>query len=129
MNDTIIGAKSGVVATITSTSAYQDPSTQAFIEQVNISDGSSFFGLLFNRRTSTEYPNVILDDISKSQINIVDFTDTTLAFNSDFPNNEIISNNILSYDNITGTFQDNEVIRNYKFNYSSNTGEFAAGDN
>ena len=53
--DTIIGAKSGVVAQVTATSAYQDPSTQAFIEQVNISDGSSFFGLLFNnRKTSTE---------------------------------------------------------------------------
>ena len=76
------------------------------------------------------YPNVILDDVSKSQINIVDFTDATLAFNSSFPNNEIISNNILTYDNVTGnTFQDDEVIRNYKFNYSSNTGEFAAGDN
>ena len=129
LNDTIIGAKSGVVAQVTATSAYQDPSTNAFIEQVNISDGSSFFGLLFNRRTSTDYPNVILDDVSKSQINIVDFTDTTLAFNSSFPNNEIISNNIITYDNVTGTFQDNEIIRNYQFNYSSNTGEFAAGDN
>ena len=42
-NDTIIGASSGVVARITSTSAYQDPTTNEFIEQVNISSGSSFF--------------------------------------------------------------------------------------
>ena len=128
LNDVIVGAKSSVVARITSTSAYQDPSTNEFIEQVNISDGSSFFGILFNRRTSTDYPNIILDDISTSQVNIVDFTDTSLAFNSDFPNNEIISNNILSYDNVTGTFQDNEVIRNYRLNYSGNTGDFASGD-
>ena len=96
--DTIIGAKSGVVALVTATSAYQDPETLEFIEQVNISAGSSFFGLLFNRLTSVTYPNIILDDISKSQVSIVDFDDNLSAFDSKFPANESISNNILTYD-------------------------------
>ena len=49
LNEIIIGAQSGVVARVTATAAYQDPTTNEFIPQVNISDGSSFFGLLFNR--------------------------------------------------------------------------------
>ena len=73
LDDVIIGASSGVVARITSTAAYQDPVTQEFIGQVNISEGSSFFGLLFNRITSQTYPNVVLDDISKSTVSIVQF--------------------------------------------------------
>jgi len=129
LNDYIIGAQSGVVARVTQTSAYQDPVTSEFIEQVNISSGSSFFGLLFNRLTSITYPNVILDDISKSQTSIVDFDDNLTAFDAKFPANESISNNILVYDNETGNFDDNEYIRNYNIRYGSNTGEFIVGEN
>ncbi|MEK9698851.1 MAG: hypothetical protein VW270_23955, partial [Candidatus Poseidoniales archaeon] len=39
LDDVIIGASSGVVARITGTSIYQDPVTQEFIGQVNISEG------------------------------------------------------------------------------------------
>ena len=129
LNDVIIGAQSGVVARITSTSAYQDPITQEFIEQVNISSGSSFFGLLFNRLTSISYPNKIIDDISRSQVSIVDFTDNVTAFNADFPNNESISNNIVIYDNETGEFTDDEFIRNYRLRYGGETGNFDANEN
>jgi|SaaInlV_120m_DNA_3_1039746.scaffolds.fasta_scaffold00199_3 hypothetical protein len=128
-DDTIIGARSGVVARITQTSAYQDPVTLEFIEQVNISSGSSFFGLLFNRLTSVTYPNVIIDDISQSQVSIVDFDDNLTAFDSKFPANESISNNILTYDNPSGDLVDNEFIRNYKIRYGSNSGEFIVGEN
>ena len=128
-DDTIIGAQSGVVARVTSTSAYQDPETLEFIEQVNISSGSSFFGLLFNRLTSVTYPNIILDDISKSQVSIVDFDDNLTAFDSKFPANESVSNNILTYDNPSGDFDDNEFIRNYKIRYGSNSAEFGVGEN
>ena len=124
LNDVIIGAQSGVVARVTQTSTYQDPTTQEFIGQVNISEGSSFFGLLFNRITSQTYPNVVLDDISKSQIGIVDFTDNSTAFDSSFPANEQINNYVIPYDNLTGTFQENEYIRNYKIEYGNNQGEF-----
>ena len=124
LNDIILGAQSGVVARVTQTSTYQDPTTLEFIGQVNISEGSSFFGLLFNRITSQTYPNVVLDDISKSQIGIVDFTDNSTAFDSSFPANEQINNYIIPYDNLTGTFQENEYIRNYKIEYGNNQGEF-----
>ena len=128
LDDVIIGASSGVVARITSTSAYQDPVTNEFIPQVNISSGSSFFGLLFNRLTSVTYPNVVLDDISKSQVSIVDFTDNNSPFDSQFPSTESISNNIIVYDNETDDFDDDEYIRNYKLFYGSNSSEFAANE-
>ena len=73
LNDTIIAAGSGVVARITSTSPYQDPVTQQFVDTVEISEGSSFSGLLFTRITSQAYPNIILDNLSQSQVNIVSF--------------------------------------------------------
>ena len=129
LDDYIIGAKSGVVAKITATSAYQDPITNEFIEQVNISEGSSFFGLLFNRLASISYPNKVLDNISESQVSIVDFTDNLTAFDSSFPPSEGISNNILIYDNESGNFTDEEFIRNYKVDYGGNSGgEFGNSD-
>ena len=129
LNDYIIGAKSGVVAKITATSAYQDPVTNEFIEQVNISEGSSFFGLLFNRLASISYPNKVLDNISESQVSIVDFNDNITAFDSSFPPSEAISNNILIYDNESGNFTDEEFIRNYKVDYGGNSGgEFGNSD-
>ena len=133
--DTIIGASSGVVALITSTSAYQDPATNEFIEQVNISSGSSFFGLLFNRLTSVTYPNIILDDISSSQVSIVDFDDNASAFDSKFPANESVSNNILTYNTAnnhtyvggtsTGalTFNDSSTKDVTDATYNSDTGQ------
>ena len=126
LNDYIVGAQSGVVALVTQTSTYQDPATQEFIGQVNISEGSRFFGLLFNRITSQTYPNVVLDDIATSQIGIVNFTDNNTAFDSSFPANEQINNYVIPYDNLTGTFQDNEYIRNYKIEYGNNNGDFTA---
>ena len=128
LNDVIIGAQSGVVATVTQTSTYQDPTTQEFIGQVNISEGSSFFGLLFNRITSQTYPNVVLDNISQSQIGVVDFTDNSTAFDSSFPANEQINNYVIPYDNAVGTLQQDEYIRNYKVEYGNNSGEFQAGE-
>ena len=124
IDDIIISAQSRVVARVVSANTYQDPVTEEFIPQVNISDGSSFFGLLFNRIASTTYPNVILDDISASTINVVRFDDNTTAFNSNFPANELINNYVITYDNETGDFEENEFIRNYKIQYGNNNGEF-----
>ena len=115
---------SGVVARITSTAVYQDPTTNESIGQVNISPGSSFFGLLFNRIASQTYPNVIIDDISQSQVNVVDFTDNSTAFNSDFPANEQLNNYVIPYDNASGALSADEVIRNYKLEYGNNIGDF-----
>ena len=128
LDDVIIGASSGVVARITSTAAYQDPVTQEFIGQVNISEGSSFFGLLFNRITSQTYPNVVLDDISKSTVSIVDFTDNATAFDVKFPSNELINNFVIPYDTASGALQQDEFIRNYKIEYGSSSADFFANE-
>ena len=126
--DVIIGAQSGVVASVTFTSVYQDPTTQESIGQVEISSGSTFFGLLFNRIASTTYPNVVLDDISKSQVSVVEFQDNETAFNLKFPANEQINNYILPYDNLNGTFQEDEIVRNLKIDYGNTSGDFATNE-
>ena len=129
LNDYIIGASSGVVSQITATSAYQDPATQEFISQVNISEGSSFFGLLFNRITSQTYPNVVLDNISQSAVSVVQFQNNTTAFDFDMPNNEILNSYIIPYDNlVNGPIQQDETIRNYKLDYGNASGDFNVGE-
>ena len=128
LDDVIIGASSGVVARVTSTAVYTDPETNTPIGQVNISDGSSFFGLLFNRIASQTYPNVVLDDISQSTVSIVDFTDNSTAFDLKFPANEIINNYVIPYDNASGDLQVDEFIRNYKIEYGNNSGDFLVGE-
>jgi len=129
LDDIIIASGSGVVARVTSTSAYQDPATEEFIGQVNISDGSSFFGFLFNRITSTQYPNVVIDNISESQVSIVDYTDNTTSFDLRFPANEFINNYIIKTENETGDLQEDEFIRNFKIEYGNSTGNFVEGEN
>ena len=124
LNDYIIAAQSGVVAQVTASSVYQDPTTQEFIGQVNISPGSSFFGLLFNRITSQTYPNVVLDNIANSQVNIVNFTDNNTPFNENFPANEQINNYVIPYDNASGALTEGEDIRNYKLEYGNSNGDF-----
>ena len=54
---------------------------------------------------------------SQSQISVVDFDDNATDFNSKFPENEIINNYVIPYNNSSGTFQDDEFIRNYKVNF------------
>ena len=128
LDDVIIGAQSGVVARLTATSTYQDPTTNEFIGQVNISEGSSFFGLLFNRVTSITYPNIVLDDISLSTISVVDYTDYVTDIDSQFPANEFISQIVIPYDNASGSLSIGEKIRNYKFDYGNNVGTFNSGE-
>ena len=129
LNDIIIASGSGVVARITSTSVYTDPVTNEPIPSVTISEGSSFFGLLFNRLISTTYPNAILDDIASSQISIVDFDDNETQFDLRFPTNELVNNYIIKTTNESGAFTVNEFIRNFTIAYGNEVGTFAAGDN
>ena len=128
LDDIIIGAKSRVVARITSTTPYRDPTTNQVVEQVEISEGSAFFGLLFSRLSSVTYPNIVLDDISQSQIAVVDFDDNSTDFNSKFPENEIVNNYVIPYNNSVGTFQDDEFIRNYKIEFGNESGNFTASE-
>jgi hypothetical protein len=124
LNDVIIAAQSGVVARVTSTSPYQDPVTEQFISQVNISEGASFFGLLFNRITSINYQNAVLDDISTSQISIVDYDDNATAFNSNFPANELVNNIVIDVVNTNGTLVKDEFIRNNRIDIGNAVGDF-----
>ena len=128
LNDVIIAAGSGVVARITSTAVYTDPTTNEAIPSVTISEGSSFFGLLFNRLISTTYPNVIIDDIASSQISIVDYTDNTTAFDFQFPTNELINYYVITTQNQSGAFTLDEFIRNFTIEYGNSVGEFTADD-
>ncbi|AMO42876.1 virion structural protein [Cyanophage S-RIM50] len=128
LDDVIVAAQSGVVARITSTTPYRDPTTNAVVEQVEISEGSSFFALLFDRLSSVTYPNVVLDDIAQSQIAVVDFTDNVTDFNTKFPENELVTNYILPYDNESGDFEDDEFIRNYKIEYGNASGDFLSSE-
>ena len=124
LNDVIIAEKSGVVAKIISTTPYRDPVTNEVVSEVVISQGSTFFGLLFNRIASTEYPNIILDNLSESQVNIVDYDDYATPVDSRYPENEIINNYIITYNNETGDLQTNELIKNYTIEHSNSTGDF-----
>ena len=134
-DDIIVAAQSGVVARVTFTEPYRDPYTGVVVSTedgqagaVEISEGSSFFGLLFDRIASTTYPNVVLDDISASQVSVVEFEDNVTDFNAKFPENELVTNYVIPYDNATGTFQEDEFIRNYKIEYGNSSGDYQAGE-
>lgn len=126
--DVIVAAGSGVVARITSTAIYQNPTDNETIGDIVISEGSSFSGFLFNRIQATTYPNVVIDDISLSQVSIVDYYDNTTAFDSRFPSTEFINNYIIKTVNETGSLEDGEYVRNNKIEYSNNTGDFIIGE-
>ena len=123
----IISAKSRIVAQVVTTQPYADPVTGTVVPQVNISDGSSFFGLLFNRLVSPDLPNVILDDISSSQIQVGTIDDLTVPFNDKFPGNEVVRNTYLTYNPATlngSGFEIGETLRNFKIMFGGQTGNF-----
>ena len=127
----IISASSKIIAQVTSTTPYKDPVTNVTVPQLNISDGSSFFGLLFNRLVSPELPNVILDDLATSQIQVTSVYEPYESINDKFPNNEIIRNTYITYNPglITGTgFEIGEDIRNFRINFGGQTSEFITNE-
>lgn len=126
--DVIIGVQSGSVGFVRRAYAYTDATTGAPITEVIISEGSSFFGLLFNRITSTQYSNVILDNIADSQIQVNDFDTNLTSVDSTFPVGEFVNNYVITYDNASGTILDGEDIRNFTFSYGNETGEFEDGE-
>ena len=122
--DIIVGRSSGVVAFVTRAFNYVDEVTNTVIPQVVISEGSTFFGLLFNRISNANYPNVVLDNIADSQIQINDYDTNLVGFDANFPAGEFVNNYILKYSQETGDIQDGEYIRSYKFEYGNDTGSF-----
>ncbi len=128
ITDIIIGDNSGIVATVVGIQSYRDPVTNEANNQVIISEGSSFFGLVFNRITSIDFQNVVLDNISQTQLQVGDLNDTSIEFSSKFPNSEQITNLIIEYQNATGALQVDEQIRNNVINYSSLNGDLTDGE-
>jgi hypothetical protein len=128
-NDYIISAKTGILARVTSISPYIDPTTGEPLSSISISDPSTFSALLYNRIIQPEYPNVIIDDISKSSIEVVDLDDSTLKVEGKFPEFEIVSSTTFEnvYDDST-TFQNGEFIQNLEIEYINSTGDFTANE-
>ena len=141
VDEIFYSAGTNIAARVTSVSPYRDPVTNAVVSELVINQGSSFFGLVFERLISTTNPNVIIDDISKTSIAPAELYDTDELINDDFLNfeevrsTEIIFNNQnipgiiwesgdeikskeISYLNIqNGPFQEGETLRSIKIAY------------
>ena len=130
LNDFIVGAKTGVVAKVVGLSPYQDEATGEFISSITISDPSSFFGLLFNRIVNPVNPNAILDDISKSLVEVVDIDDFDIKAETKFVPFEDVTNIILDYDYNLGSdpVQENDLLQNIKISYINETESFTEGE-
>jgi hypothetical protein len=94
------------------------------VSSISISDASTFYGLLFNRVINPLNPNTIVDDISRSLIEVVDITDNTTKVESNFAEFDTVENVLIDYTNTTGSFQENEFIQNILVNYTNNSGQY-----
>jgi len=128
LNNYIVSAKSGVVARITGIAPYQDPETGTFVSSISISDPSSFFGLLFNRIVNPQNPNAIVDDLSKSLIEVSNLTDSDIKVESNFVAFENVTNILLDFDYNSGTLQDKDLVQNISIDYINETGDFTSGE-
>jgi len=125
LNDYIIGVGSGVVARISGLSPYEDDATGEFLSFISISDPSTFFGLLFNRIINPLKPNAIVDDISKSLVEVVDINNPELKVESNFVAFEDISNIILDFNYQTGdAIQENDLVQNITLTYINESDDF-----
>ena len=124
----LVGLKSDVVAFVTRAFNYTDDVSGEAIPRVVISEGSTFFGLLFNRISNATYPNVVLDNIADSQIQVNDFETNLTSFDSNFPSGESVNNYTIVYSNESGAIQEYEMVRNYKVNYGNESGTLAADE-
>jgi hypothetical protein len=130
LNDFIVGARSGVVAKVVGLSPYQDPTTGEFLSSISISDNSSFFGLLFNRIVNPVNPNAIVDDISKSLVEVTDINDSDIKVEGRFVPFEDISNIVLDYNYELGSSSviENDLIQNIKINYINESDDFDSSE-
>lgn len=130
LNDYIVGAGSGVVARVTGLSPYRDPTTGEFLSSISISDPSSFFGLLFNRIVNPQNPNTIVDDISKSLVEVVDSVDLETKYETNFVPFEDITNIVLDYDYNLGSGDVilDDLVQNIKVDYINESNDFTQGE-
>jgi hypothetical protein len=128
LNDIIYSLSSKIAAKVVFIAPYRDPVTNGVVDTVEISSGSSFFGLIFQRLVSTTNPNIILDDISKTVINPTKLYDSQVLINDDFLDFEEARNIEIVYTGATGVFDEKETIKNTKIKYGSLTGNFLQGE-
>ena len=120
--DVITGQTSNAVFRILTSTTIEPTSS------VTISDPSEFFGLLFNRIVSPTNPNAIIDDISKSSIEVSALDDATDEVNGDFLEAEEVENIIIDYENATNPLTIGDLIQNYKIGYRNESAAFTSGE-
>jgi hypothetical protein len=99
------------------------------VSSISISDPSKFYGLLFNRIVNPLNPNTIVDDISKSVIEVVDLEDPSIKVENIFAEFEEIQNTLLTYDAPTSDLVEDEFIQNIKIKYTNETDDFQEDEN
>ena len=99
VDEIFYSAGTNIAARVTSVSPYRDPVTNAVVSELIINQGSSFFGLVFERLISTTNPNVIIDDISKTSVAPAELYNTDELINDDFLNFEEVRSTELVFDN------------------------------
>ena len=129
LDDYIISAKTGIIAKVTAVSPYVDGTTGIPISSIAISDPSNFYGLLYNRIVSPTNPNVILDDISKSVIEISSIQNSEDKVENDFVAFESINNITLEYNTTSGNLANGEYIQNIEIDYQNESGDYTPSEN
>ena len=120
LQDIVYSTRSNLAARITVLAPYRDPITNDVVDTQELTAGSSFYGLLFERLISQSYPNVLLDNISKSSITPVKLLDSDSRINADFLDFEEVRSSEVTYTDLnSGVFSEGDTVRNIKVNYNN----------
>jgi len=120
LQDIVYSTRSNLAARITVLAPYRDPITNDVVDTQELTAGSSFYGLLFERLISQSYPNVLLDDISKSSITPVELLDSDSRINANFLDFEEVRSSEITYTDLSsGVFSEGDTVRNIKVNYNN----------
>ena len=120
LQDIVYSTRSNLAARITVLAPYRDPITNDVVDTQELTAGSSFYGLLFERLISQSYPNVLLDDISKSSITPVELLDSDSRINANFLDFEEVRSQEITYTDLSsGVFSEGDTVRNIKVNYNN----------
>ena len=115
LNKYIYSASSKIAGQITYIAPYSDPINNEVVDTLIINQGTTFFGLLFERLVSLTNPNVILDDISASSITPTKLYDSANRINADFLNFEEVRTTEVEYSQLTGgVLSEGMILRNKK---------------
>jgi hypothetical protein len=98
LNDFIYSAGSEIIAKVIGIAPYIDPfNPNQFVSSISISDPSTFTGLLFTRIINPLKPNAVVDDISKSLIEVTNMDDDSEKYEINFVAYENAENILMDY--------------------------------